>query len=204
MKLLAVAAALSVFGVLSAVAEPVSPVPEAALGRADAPVTVIEYSSLGCNHCATFHADVLPRLKSDYVDSGKVRWIFRDFPLGQLPLAGALAARCAGPAAYPGLMDILFRSQETWMVSADPIAGLEKTVRQAGIGKERLNACLDDQKMMDAILGRAQELQRTKVVTATPTFLVNGERVVGMNPYENFAAIIDRHLSGAAKTDRPK
>lgn len=165
---------------------------DAALGRADAPVSVIEYSSLGCPHCATFHATVLPRLKTSYIDTGKVRWTVRDFPLGQLALAGAVVARCAGPDGYLALLERLFRAQEAWMTNADPIAALEKIARQAGVDKKQFDACLADRKLIDGLIARAREVEQT--VSGTPTFLVDGERVVGMMPYEEFAAILERHL----------
>jgi protein-disulfide isomerase len=178
-------------------AQPVPSLPEAAVGRDDAPVTVVEYSSLGCSHCAAFHAEVLPQLKTRYVDTGKVRWVARDFPLGQLQLAGAVAARCAGPQGYLSLMEVLFRTQERWMTSADPIGELEKMMRQTGVGKARFDACLQDRALIEGIMAHAQEVQKSKLVTATPTFVVNGERIVGMTAVEDFAAIIDRHLKSA-------
>ena len=176
-------------------AQSVSNLSEAPLGRPDAPVSVIEYSSLGCGHCAAFHASVLPRIKRDYVDAGKVRWTIRDFPLGQLPLAGAMIARCAGPDAYPALLDVLFRTQDAWMSDAAPIAALERIARQAGLDKKRFDACLDDKKLIEGLISRAREVE--KIVSGTPTFLINGERVVGMMPYEEFAAVLERHLKAA-------
>lgn len=193
-----------VFAFVVAVASPVAAqpaptLPEAVIGRADAPVTVIEYSSLGCSHCATFHAEVLPQLKTRYIDTGKVRWVVRDFPLGQLQLAGAVAARCAGPAGYLPLIDVMFRTQERWMTSADPVGELEKMVRQTGIGKARFDACLQDRTLIDGVMAHAQEVQKSKLVSATPTFVVNGERVVGMTPVEEFSAVIERHLKSAPR-----
>lgn len=198
-------AALAVFAaVVPCAAQPKQALPDATIGRPDAPVTVIEYSSLGCSHCATFHATVLPRIKTDYIDTGKVRWIVRDFPLGQLPLAGAVTARCAGPSGYLGLIEVLFRTQDSWMDSKDPLAALEKTARQAGIGKQRFDACLADKALIDGIMDRAQEVQKSKTVTATPTFLVGDERVVGLMPFEEFSKIIDKHLKAAPKGDKAK
>ena len=168
---------------------------DAALGRPNAPVPVIEYSSLGCSHCAAFHATVLPRLKTNYIDTCKVRWTVRDFPLGQLALAGAVVARCAGPQGYLALLDALFHTQESWMTNADPIGALEKVARQAGLDKKRFDACLDDRKLVDGLVTRAREVEKT--VSGTPTFLINGERVVGMMPYEDFAAVLERHLKTA-------
>lgn len=194
----------TVLALAAPLAAPPKPVlPDAALGRDGAPVTVVEYSSLGCSHCAAFHAEVLPRIKQTYVDTGKVRWIVRDFPLGQLPLAGAVVARCAGPTGYLALIDILFRTQERWMVEKNPIGELERLVRQSGIGKERFDACLADRALIDGIMNHAQAVQKEKLVNATPTFMIGDERIVGMTSFEEFAKVIDRHLAAAPPKPRP-
>ncbi|MDQ2083579.1 DsbA family protein [Xanthobacteraceae bacterium Astr-EGSB] len=186
------------------IATPPKPLlPDAAFGRDGAPVTVVEYSSLGCSHCAAFHAEVLPRIKQAYVDTGKVRWVVRDFPLGQLPLAGAVVARCAGPNGYLALIDILFRTQERWMLEKDPIGELERLVRQSGMGKERFNACLADRALIDGVMNHAQAVQKAKLVSATPTFMIDDEQVVGMTSFEEFAKTLDRHLAAAPPKPRP-
>ena len=138
---------------------------------------------------------MLPRLKTNYIETGKVRWTVRDFPLGQLALAGAVVARCVGPDGYLALLDGLFRTQESWMTNDDPIGALEKIARQAGLDKNRFDACLADRRLIDGLIARAREVEKT--VSGTPTFLINGERVVGMLPYEDFAAILERHLKTA-------
>lgn len=196
-RIAAVLAALIVATAAPAWAQQKPALPDVALGRPDAPLTVIEYSSLGCGHCAAFHADVLPQIRKRYIDTGKVRWIMRDFPLNQLALAGAVTARCAGPGAHVAVMESLFRTQETWMTGADPIAALERTARQAGVAKARFDACLSDNALIAGILDHAQNLSKSKTVTATPTFLVGEERVVGMRPFDEMAVILDRHLKAA-------
>jgi protein-disulfide isomerase len=198
LRAFALFAALAVTS-LPCAAQPKPLLPDIAIGRADAVLTVVEYSSLGCSHCAAFHAEVLPRLKEAYVDTGKVRWVTRDFPLGQVALAGAVVARCAGPSAYLALMDILFRTQERWMTAKDPITELERLVRQSGIGKERFDACLADRTLIDGVMNHAQAVQKAKLVNATPTFMVGEERVVGMISFDEFSKVIDRQLAAAPR-----
>ncbi|MBE0532224.1 MAG: DsbA family protein [Rhodospirillales bacterium] len=179
-------------------AEPAAPsaLPDAVLGKADAPVTVIEYSSLGCPHCADFHAQVMPDIKKAFIDTGKVRWIVRDFPLGQLPLAGAVVARCAGPDGYLGLIEVLFRTQESWMGSKDPLGELEKLARVAGIDRHRFNACLDDQALIAAVIGRLREGRDKYGIDGTPSFIVNGEKMVGFVPLATMRTVLERHIDG--------
>lgn len=173
-----------------------SPLADAVLGASDAPVTVIEYSSLGCSHCAAFHARVLPDIRKRFIDTGQVRWIIRDFPLSRLPLAGAVTARCGGPAVYPRLIEVLFQTQDSWMRSRDPVGELEKMARTAGIDRDRFNACLDDEALIAAILEGATEAEKTQAINATPTFLVGGEKIVGYVPFATMRAVLERHLDG--------
>jgi len=106
---------------------------EMGLGKADAPVTMIEYSSLGCPHCAAFHLETLPQIKKDYIDTGKVRLVFRDFPLGTPALAASMIARCAGPKKFFGFIEIMFRSQPQWSRSQNPMPALTKVARLGGL-----------------------------------------------------------------------
>ncbi|MFD2181693.1 DsbA family protein [Rhodoplanes azumiensis] len=171
---------------------------ESTQGRPDAKVTVEEYSSLGCPHCSDFHLQILPRIKAQYIDAGKVRWIVRDFPLGQLPLAGAVVARCAGPGGYLELLEVLFRAQEQWMDAQDPIGSLETIAQKAGIQRPQFESCLMDDALIKRILDRARDAQKAHKVSATPTFIVNGEKVVGLMSFDEFARILDRHLAKAS------
>lgn len=141
---------------------------------------------------------MLPRIKAQYIDTGKVRWVVRDFPLGQLPLAGAVVARCAGPDHYLALLETLFKSQAQWMAGKDPIGNLELIARQAGIGQARFDACLKDDALINSIMNKAQDAQKRHAVSATPTFIINGEKVEGAIPFEEFAATLDRHEKKAA------
>lgn len=188
---LALALAVTGLGAIPAAAVSLD---DAVLGSADAPVTVIEYSSLGCGHCASFHDQVMPDIVRTFIDTGQVRWIVRDFPLARLPLAGAVIARCGGPAAYPRLIDVLFRTQDTWMRSQDPLGELERLARTAGIDRDRFDACLDDQRLIGAIIERTREAQERYGISGTPSFIVNGEVIVGAVPFAVMRAILERHV----------
>ncbi len=160
------------------------------IGAADAPVTIIEYSSLTCPHCARFHRETLPRLKEAYIDTGKVKLIYRDFPLNEIALRAAMMARCAEPARYFGLIEVLFRSQDRWSRAKDPMAALRRIGRLAGISNERFDACMANLKIEAAILGVQLKAARDREVASTPTFFINGRKVSGNQPYEVFDEII--------------
>lgn len=167
------------------------------LGREDAPVVITEYSSLGCGHCAQFHAETLPRIRANYIDTGKARLIFRDYPLGAPALAAAMLARCGGADKYFGFVEIFFRGQSTWVDAKDPLEGLLKTVRFAGMSREDFDACLANEELLKAIQAKADAARDKQDVEATPTFFINGEKISGAQPYETFAAAIDAALAKA-------
>src|SRR5271170_2235265 len=130
------------------------------LGKADAPITIIEYASLTCPHCAEFNKEIIPELKAKYVETGKARLIYRDFPLDQWALRASVLARCAPSDKYFGFIDVLFQNQETWATAKDPMAALEKIGKLGGVSSERFNACMQDRALQDAVL--AQSLQGQK------------------------------------------
>ena len=148
-----------------------------ALGKADAPVTVVEYASMTCPHCAAFHAEVLPKLKSDYIETGKVRLVFREYPLDKLALYGSMLARCSGPERYFEFVNILFQQQTIWARAKDPMAELKKLARLGGIGEEAFNACMSDQKLADEIIASRLNGEKVHGITATPGFVINGKTV---------------------------
>jgi protein-disulfide isomerase len=149
------------------------------IGKADAPVTVVEYASLTCPHCAAFHAEELPKIKSEFIDTGKARLVFREFPLDGFALRGAMVARCAGPDRYFALLDVLFKQQMLWSRPAkdakEPLAELQKIARLAGIGEQAFQACVNDQALADEIVARRQEGDKTYQIKSTPGFVVNGK-----------------------------
>ena len=167
---------------------------EMALGSADAPVTMIEYSSLGCPHCATFHRETLPRIKKEYIDTGKLRLVFRDFPLGAPALAASMIARCSGPRKYFGFIEILFRSQAQWSRSKNPLEALTRVSRFGGMTEADVEACLKYQALLASIRKGAETAQKKHQITSTPTFLIAGEMISGAQPFDTFKKAIDKAL----------
>jgi protein-disulfide isomerase len=147
------------------------------LGKADAPVTVVEYASMTCPHCAAFHAENLPKLKSEYIDSGKVRLVFREYPLDKFALYASMLARCAGPQRYFDFVNVLFQQQASWVRAKDQLVELKKLARLGGIGEEAFNACMADEKLRDEIIASRLNGEKVHGITATPGFVVNGKTV---------------------------
>ena len=165
------------------------------VGRNDAPVTIIEYFSLSCSHCAAFHADTFPKIKKTYIDTGKARLVYRDFPLGGLALAAALMARCAGPKRYFGFISLLFRNQKKWAQSKNPRAELARIALFGGMGEKEFDACLKNEPLMNAIRSQREAGVKEHGVDSTPTFMIEGTKVSGAYPYDHFKKIIDEALN---------
>ena len=165
-----------------------------ALGPVDAKIVVVEYASLTCPHCADFHKNVLPGLKKEFIDTGKIRYVYRDFPLDQLALAGAAIARCAGRTNFFGFIETFYATQDRWARASDPIAALEKLARLGGMSKEKFDGCLGDTAIGDEILKRRLEASGEFQVTGTPTLFVNGKRYGDLS-LAQFRALLDRLLS---------
>src|ERR1051325_8235316 len=127
------------------------------LGKADAPVTLVEYASMTCPHCADFHVNQLPTIKRDYIDTGKLRLVFREFPLDGLGLQAAMVARCAGPDRFFSFLEVLFKQQLAWARAPDPKAALAQIAKQGGMGEAAFAACVSDQKVNDDIVARRLE-----------------------------------------------
>jgi len=158
------------------------PLPDLVLGNADAPITVVEYASMTCGHCAHFHTSVFPTLKEKYVDNGKVRFIMREFPLDNLAAAASMLARCAGDGKTFPLISVLFAKQDDWaFVKGDPRPELLKFAKQAGFTQESFEKCLTDQKLLDDIAAIRSRAAETFGVNATPTFFVNGKKLNGVD-----------------------
>lgn len=169
---------------------------ERVLGKADAPVTILDFSSLTCPHCATFHTQTLPQIKEKYVDTGKAKIVFRDFPFDQWALRASMLARCAPQERYWAILDILFKQQGQWSRAADPAKALAQVGKLAGMTQETIDACWADQKLADGILNMRLEGQNAHKIEATPTFVLNDGkgRVEGAQPFDDFAAAIDKLL----------
>ncbi|MBR9842504.1 MAG: DsbA family protein [Rhodobacteraceae bacterium] len=171
---------------------------EMVLGSDDAPITLIEYASFTCPHCATFHEEVLKPLKADYVDSGKVRVIFRDVYFDQLGLWASMIARCGGEEKFFGLTELLMKGQRDWARSGDPVAivdELKKIGRIAGIAPEQLDACMVDEKKARALVQWSEGHVNADDIEGTPTMMINGEQHSNMS-YANLKKILDAKLGG--------
>jgi protein-disulfide isomerase len=169
---------------------PVSPLGDVALGPADAKVTIIEYASMTCSHCAAFHKETYPELKKRYIDTGKVRFILREFPLDPLATAGFMLARCDGDSKYYPITDLLFDNQSAWAFTSKPLDALQQMMKQAGFSKEKFEACLKDQKLYDAVNAVRKRADETFKVNSTPTFFINGQRVSGAVSIDEIEKII--------------
>ena len=154
------------------------------LGSAEAPITIIEYASLTCPHCAAFHADTLPRLKETWIADGRVRLVYRHFPLDGIALRAAAVANCIEGARYFGFLDLLFKSQKRWAKSSDPLKTLGQMARLAGLSQEKFEACANDEAELDRILERRQDGIQTYDVQSTPTLIVNGRTVTGARGFD--------------------
>ncbi len=154
------------------------PLPDLAQGKADAPVTIIEYASMTCPHCANFHKTTYPALKTKYIDTGKVRFIFREFPLDEVAVAASMLARCAGGEKSMALIDVLFASQDRWAVR-DPLPALMQIARQAGFTQATFEECLRDQKLYDNIVAMRERGAKEYKVESTPTLFINGKMQKG-------------------------
>src|SRR5262245_31380098 len=171
------------------------PLPEMSLGDPKAPVTIIEYASMSCPHCAAFHESTYPDLKKKYIDSRKVRFIFREFPRNQMAAAGSMLARCAGPERYFPMVEVLFQKQREWLVSR-PLAPLMAISKQAGLSEQAFNECLKDQKLLDGI-EETRERAATKFgVQSTPTLFINGKILRGNNTMAELEKEIEPYLKG--------
>lgn len=164
------------------------------LGRADAPVTIVEYASLTCPACADFHSRVLPEVRKAYVDTGKARLVYRDFPLDGLALAGSMLARCAGKDRFFGFIDLLFREQGRWAGAEDPTAQLARLALLGGIPRAKFDSCLEDETLQREVLEQRLAAREFEV-TATPTLLINGRKFSGGLDFAQIRAVVESILS---------
>ncbi len=181
---------------MPATAEPISA--EAALkdrilGDPNAPVEIVEYSSLTCPHCRNFHLNVLPKIKKKYIDSGKVKLIYRDFPFDRLGLIAAVLARCAPPIRYFQFLDVLFQNQERWSQDSDPGAALVRIGKLGGLSEDDFKACMANKELVDGLIQVRLDANKRFDVTATPTFIINGDkRVVGFQEFAVFDELLEK------------
>jgi protein-disulfide isomerase len=160
------------------------------LGKDDAPVVIVEYASMTCPHCAAFHEKTYPELKKRYIDTGKVRFIFREFPLEPVAAGASMLARCAPKEQFFPLIETLFHEQRKWAVDK-PIPHLMAIAKQAGFSEQSFNACLSDQKMLNALEAERERASKKLGVSSTPTLFVNGKPMRGSVSIEELAKMID-------------
>jgi protein-disulfide isomerase len=169
------------------------PAGDVVLGSDQAPVTIIEYASMTCPHCAHFSENTFPELKKRYIDTGKVRYTLREFPLDPLAAAGFMLARCAGKDKYMPIVETLFAKQQQWVVK-DPVPPLKEIAKQFGFTEESFNQCLANQKVLDDIQTVRDRAAQKLGVNSTPTFFINGKRLVGDVSIDEMAKVIDPYL----------
>lgn len=164
-----------------------------ALGDPSAPIVMVEYASLTCPHCAAFHEEVFPALKARYIDTGKVRFIFRQFPTPPAPYAvgGEAVARCAGPDKYFDLLDVLYEKQSYWVTSNNARQALMEIAATAGINQAQFDACVSDESNIKRIQEVVQVAQDEFGINSTPSFVINGKLRPQLRDIESFAEILD-------------
>jgi protein-disulfide isomerase len=160
-------------------------------GNADAPIHVVEYFSMTCGHCANFHVTTYPEVKKNWIDTGKVRFEYRDFPLSELSVYGHALARAIPEAGYEAMLDLLLGRQAEWASDPQPLLALQKIGRVAGINEDEFTAMLTNRSFLEGIVAIAQKGYDEYAIDSTPTFIINGTEVVkGYRPYEEFSALL--------------
>ncbi len=171
---------------------------EMTLGNADAPVTLIEYASFTCPHCGTFHARVLPELKANYIEPGRIHYIYREVYFDRFGLWAGMVARCGGPMRYFGIVDMIYEQQSEWTQGnpREVADNLRRIGRTAGLSNEELGACLTDQAMAEAMLATYEANTQVHDISGTPSLVINGEMHGNMS-YADLSALLDEALAEA-------
>ena len=174
-----------------------------AVGAKNAPVTIIEYASLSCAHCASFYSDGFSKLKEEYIATGKVRFVYRDFPLNQQALFAGMLALCqvsdheADAQKYYDFIKVLFRTQEVWAFTKDFTAKLETLAKLDGMSTEKFNECIKSKTLQEGMLTVRMQADKILQITSTPTFFINGEMISGYGGYGEIKNIIETKLGNA-------
>jgi protein-disulfide isomerase len=211
---MAAAAGLAIAGFFAVLGDPAAPalaqgagvasdvlmageaLPDVALGAREAPVTIVEYASMTCGHCAGFYATTFPELKSKYIDPGKVRFILREFPLDPLAAAGFMLARCAGDDKRNAVVDLLFAQQRNWALTDKPLEALAALLKQTGMSQKTFDACLQNDILRDKVYKVHDHAAEKFGVTSTPTFFINGKKETGEIRPDALAKLLDPLLKG--------
>ena len=172
------------------------------LGSANAKITVIEYASMTCPHCAEFHAGPFQILKTEYIKTGKVRFIYRDFPLDRLALAAAMMARCAPKERYYPIVDIIFRTQTNWAKQANPTEALSQIGLLSGISKKTYKACVGNKDIYEGVMKIRNDGEAKFDIQSTPTIIINGKPIKGHLTAEKLRLILDSELGKSKTTKR--
>jgi protein-disulfide isomerase len=185
-------------GPAHAAAGPTPTAQDHVLGKAAAPITIIEYGSLTCPHCAEFDQTTLPEVKKNWIDTGKAKLIFRIFPLNGLDVHAAMLASCVPPERFFPFVNTLYHDQANWMDASDPEAALSSIARLAGVPPDKIKSCLADKSIEDAVTAQAYTAQKSYGVDSTPTFFINGAKMDpnGAQPYDVF----NKKLTAAQKS----
>ncbi len=165
------------------------------LGDKNSKVTIVEYSSVSCPHCAEFKKNTFPKIKSEYIDKNKILYIYRDFPINKQGLMGAMLAHCAGDAEYFKYRDILMESQPLWAYRSNYMDVLNNIAKLGGFSDKKIEACFNDAILQDKILRRAMTASTSLAVHVAPTFFINGKKYDGLLNYDAIKKIIDNNLS---------
>ncbi len=176
-------------------AEP-GPLGDTVLGKPGAPVTIIEYVSLACPICRVFHGQVMPKIKKAYIDTGKVLYIYREFPIGKSAQAAAAASRCVPAKDYLRISERMMASQNKWAAQEIQHDALYKIVQDTGVTRDAFDSCLANQSINDGIVWVKQR-GRKLGVQGTPTFFINGQKLRGAFKFEEMQALIEQHLASA-------
>jgi protein-disulfide isomerase len=168
---------------------------EKVLGNPAATVSIIEYSSFTCPHCATFHASTLPQIKAAYIDTGKVKLIYRDFPVPgastqAVAVAAAGLARCTGTARFFEAVEALYHTQAAWTGSSNPYSAMKQAVASLGMSSDKMDACMASTEIQNAINREVNEATTSYNVSGTPTFIIGSQKIVGDQGFAAFDAVL--------------
>lgn len=173
-------------------------IPDMVMGAADAPIEIIEYASFTCPHCEHFHSTVFPTLKADYIDTGKVRFVYREVYFDRFGLWASMIARCGGEMRYFGIADMIYNKQQEWTASGDPVVIVEelrKLGKTAGLTDEMLDTCMNDADQAKNLVAWYQENADRDGITGTPSFMIDGEKFSNMS-LDEFKKVLDEKLAG--------